>query len=72
MIQMFDSFFMAGFECSSHRRRDGVRLDLIKATSHDKHAFKVYALCIAPWMATLCHIYCRLCRITHQQAYSVV
>jgi beta-glucosidase/6-phospho-beta-glucosidase/beta-galactosidase len=45
MIQMFDSFFMAGFECSSHRRRDGVRLDLIKATSHDKHAFKDYALC---------------------------
>lgn len=45
MIQRFDSFFMAGFECSSHRRRDGVRLDLIKATSHDKHAFKDYALC---------------------------
>ncbi len=41
----FDSFFMAGFECSSHRRRDGVRLDLIRATSHDKHVLKDYDLC---------------------------
>jgi beta-glucosidase/6-phospho-beta-glucosidase/beta-galactosidase len=41
----FDSFFMAGFECSSHRRRDGVRLDLIKATSHDKHVLRDYRLC---------------------------
>jgi len=41
----FDSFFMAGFECSSHRRRDGVRLDLIRATGHDKHIFQDYRLC---------------------------
>ena len=41
----FDSFFMGGFECSSHRRRDGVRLDLIKATSHDKHVLRDYRLC---------------------------
>lgn len=40
----FDSFFQAGFECSSHRRRDGVRLDLIRATGHDKHALKDYRL----------------------------
>ena len=33
----FASFFQAGFECSSHRRRDGVRLDLIRATVHDRH-----------------------------------
>ncbi|GAA4023679.1 beta-glucosidase [Sphingomonas swuensis] len=33
----FASFFQGGFECSSHRRRDGVRLDLIRATSHDRH-----------------------------------
>jgi hypothetical protein len=45
MVRNFDSFLMAGFECSSHRRRDGVRLDLIRATSHDKHALKDYALC---------------------------
>ena len=41
----FDSFFMAGFECSSHRRRDGVRLDLIRATGHDRHALSDYRQC---------------------------
>jgi beta-glucosidase/6-phospho-beta-glucosidase/beta-galactosidase len=42
MVANFDSFFMAGFECSSHRRRDGVRLDLIRATGHDKHVLRDY------------------------------
>jgi beta-glucosidase/6-phospho-beta-glucosidase/beta-galactosidase len=41
----FQSFFQAGFECSSHRRRDGVRLDLIRATAHDKHVLRDYELC---------------------------
>lgn len=41
----FDSFLMAGFECSSHRRKDGVRLDLIGATSHDRHVLNDYRLC---------------------------
>ena len=41
----FTSFFQAGFECSSHRRRDGVRLDLIRATGHDKHLLKDYQQC---------------------------
>jgi beta-glucosidase/6-phospho-beta-glucosidase/beta-galactosidase len=41
----FDSFFQAGFECSSHRRRDGVRLDLLRATAHDKHALRDYRQC---------------------------
>ena len=40
----FASFFQAGFECSSHRRRDGVRLDLIRATGHDRHALQDYRL----------------------------
>jgi beta-glucosidase/6-phospho-beta-glucosidase/beta-galactosidase len=40
----FASFFQAGFECSSHRRRDGVRLDLIRATGHDKHVLQDYRL----------------------------
>ena len=34
--RLFDSFFGAGFECSSHRRRDGHQLDLIAATGHDR------------------------------------
>ncbi len=41
----FASFFQAGFECSSHRRRDGVRLDLIRATGHDKHVLRDYRQC---------------------------
>jgi len=42
METTFDSFFQAGFECSSHRRPDGVRLDLIKATGHDRHVLRDY------------------------------
>jgi beta-glucosidase/6-phospho-beta-glucosidase/beta-galactosidase len=49
----FDSFFMAGFECSSHRRRDGVRLDLIRATAHDKHVLADYQLCAGLGFTTL-------------------
>jgi hypothetical protein len=43
--QTFASFFQAGFECSSHRRRDGVRLDLIRATGHDRHVLNAYRQC---------------------------
>jgi hypothetical protein len=43
--KVFASFFQAGFESSSHRRRDGVRLDLIRATGHDKHVLQDYRLC---------------------------
>ena len=53
MTASFDSFFQAGFECSSHRRRDGVRLDLIRATSHDKHVFSDYSACAALGFGTL-------------------
>jgi hypothetical protein len=35
---MFKSFWMGGFECSTHRRRDGRRLDLIGSTGHDRFA----------------------------------
>lgn len=33
---------LGGFECSSHRRRDGVRLDLLASTRHDRHAAADY------------------------------
>ncbi len=33
---------MGGFECSSHRRRDGKRLDMIDATGHDRFAARDY------------------------------
>jgi glycosyltransferase involved in cell wall biosynthesis len=35
---IFASFLQGGFECSTHRRRDGRRLDLLAATGHDAHA----------------------------------
>jgi hypothetical protein len=38
----FDSFFMGGFECSTHCRRGGVRLDLLAATGHDRTALSDY------------------------------
>lgn len=44
-MPLFRSFFMGGFECASHRRRDGVRLDLIRATGHDRHALSDYRAC---------------------------
>ncbi|MGN6552532.1 MAG: beta-glucosidase [Verrucomicrobiota bacterium] len=34
----WNSFFMAGFECSTHRLRSGKRLDLIEATQHEQFA----------------------------------
>ena len=51
--QKFASFFQAGFECSSHRRRDGVRLDLIRATSHDRHVASDYRQCAELGLRTL-------------------
>ncbi|MBV9078675.1 MAG: beta-glucosidase [Methylobacteriaceae bacterium] len=40
---LFASFFLGGFECSSHRRRDGRRLDLLRSTGHDRYAAADYA-----------------------------
>ncbi|MFC7477875.1 beta-glucosidase [Dankookia sp. GCM10030260] len=39
---LFRSFFLGGFECSSHRRFDGRRLDLIAGTVHDLLAAEDY------------------------------
>src|SRR5918998_6869460 len=38
----FGSFFLGGFECSSQRRRDGRRLDLLASTGHDRLAARDY------------------------------
>lgn len=40
---LFQSFFLGGFECSTHRRGDGRRLDLLAATGHDRWAAHDYA-----------------------------
>ncbi|WP_345463323.1 beta-glucosidase [Deinococcus carri] len=39
----FRSFFLGGFECSSHRRPSGRRVDVIDATGHDRFAAQDYA-----------------------------
>ncbi|WP_376096797.1 beta-glucosidase [Roseomonas sp. CCTCC AB2023176] len=39
----FPTFFLGGFECSTHRRPDGKRLDLIASTRHDTMAEEDYA-----------------------------
>ena len=38
----FQCFLMGGFECASHRRVDGRRLDLIASTEHDRLAQEDY------------------------------
>jgi len=40
---VFQSFFMGGFECSTHRIPSGKRLDLIQATQHDRYLYADYA-----------------------------
>src|SRR5215210_6577847 len=42
-ISLFNSFFLGGFECSTHRLASGRRLDMIAATGHDRHAAADYA-----------------------------
>lgn len=39
---LFGSFFLGGFECSTHRRADGRRLDLTASTGHDRLAAEDY------------------------------
>ena len=38
----FRSFFMGGFECSTHRLRTGRRLDVIGASAYDRYALEDY------------------------------
>jgi beta-glucosidase/6-phospho-beta-glucosidase/beta-galactosidase len=40
--RLFPSFFLGGFECSTHVHRSGRRLDLIAATAHDRFALADY------------------------------
>jgi hypothetical protein len=34
---LFQSFFMGGFKCSSHRLRSGKRLDLLASTQYNRY-----------------------------------
>jgi beta-glucosidase/6-phospho-beta-glucosidase/beta-galactosidase len=50
--RVFQSFFLAGFECSSHRRADGTRLDMLAATRHDLYASADYGQIMAHGLHT--------------------
>ena len=41
-MPLFRSFFLGGFECSTHIRKDSKRLDLIASTKHDRFARQDY------------------------------
>jgi hypothetical protein len=41
-MNIFNSYLMGGFECSTHKRHGGRRLDLIAATRHDEFAAADY------------------------------
>src|SRR5690349_17140658 len=43
-MRPFQSFFLGGFECSTHRLRNGKRLDLVHATRHDEFAVSDFRL----------------------------
>ena len=43
-MRVFQSFFLGGFECSTHRLRNGKRLDLVHATRHDEFAASDFRL----------------------------
>ena len=49
----FASFFMAGFECSSQKRKDGRRLDLIASSQHDARIQDDYRACAQFGMRTI-------------------
>ncbi len=40
----FQSFFMGGFECATHRRRDGRQIDVLTSTGHAAQAAQDYRL----------------------------
>jgi mannose-6-phosphate isomerase-like protein (cupin superfamily) len=45
MSRLFPSFFLGGFECSTHLTTEGHRLDVISATQHDVQSREDYELC---------------------------
>ena len=49
----FRSFWMGGFECSTHIGRRRVRLDLLRATEHDLQAERDYALARSQGLLTV-------------------
>lgn len=49
-MTLLASDLLGGFECASHKRRDGIRLDLQASTGHDRRAVEDYRLLTAHGM----------------------
>ncbi len=49
----FQSFFMGGFECATHRRQDGLQIDVLSATGHAEKAAEDYLLLQAAGVKTV-------------------
>jgi beta-glucosidase/6-phospho-beta-glucosidase/beta-galactosidase len=43
-VRLFQSFFLGGFECATHRRRDNTRIDVLATSHHDTHTAEDYQL----------------------------
>jgi beta-glucosidase/6-phospho-beta-glucosidase/beta-galactosidase len=50
---VFGSFLLGGFECSAHRRADGVRLDMLASSGHEARAAQDYAQLAAHGVRTV-------------------
>ena len=44
MSDLFNSFYLGGFECATHQRRDRTQIDVIHRTRHDERAAEDYLL----------------------------
>jgi beta-glucosidase/6-phospho-beta-glucosidase/beta-galactosidase len=53
MKTLFESFFMGGFECATHRRRDGQQIDVLSSTGHAERAEQDYRLLQEAGIATV-------------------
>lgn len=53
MSRLFPSFFLGGFECSTHLTAEGNRLDVVAATQHDLQAREDYDLCVGVGIRTV-------------------
>ena len=51
-MPVFQSFFMGGFECSTHRLRSGRRLDVIAGSRHDRFVAQDYRRLLASGLRT--------------------
>ena len=41
-MEIFNTFFMGGFECADHINRSGSRVNLLKETQHDIRCYEDY------------------------------